>query len=400
MLNKTKERLDGKILGLPDELFGLSIDKLRHGYYSDKYFQRAKIILEKDNYNSTVLMQVFTKKEAIVGGIDSAIAVLKECTGRYEDEKGNVVPLEEKLADQKGIWVNKFEKLEVKALYDGDYVKPSINSSGIEYKPVMTIKGDLSLFAHLESLYLGLLARGTRVSTNVKNVVNAAGEVPILFFPARFDHPAVQTADGYAAMKSGALGVSTDANAAWWGGEGFGTVPHALIAVYNGDTVLATRKFAEYIDPKINLVSLVDYENDCVNTALAVARSLKDKLWGVRLDTSENLVDVSLQDNDMLGQYKPNGVCIPLVYKVREALDKEGFDYVKIVVSGGFNVEKIKEFQKLGVPVGAYGVGSSLLEGKFDYTADVVQMEKNGKMVHNAKVGRKYVHNNRLEKVL
>ncbi len=399
MSRESGERLSPEVLGLPDELFGLPIEKMRHGWYSDKYFQRTKRILEKDNHHPIVLMQVFCKKDAIVGGIDSAIAILKGCAGRYEDRQGRLVPLEEMLGYQRGTWINRFNELEVMALYDGDRISPTVTPKGIEYETVMTIKGEYSLFAHLETLYLGVLARGTRIATNVKEVVDAAEDVPILFFPARFDHPAVQTADGYAARVAGALGVSTDAQAAWWGGQGLGTIPHGLIAAYDGDTVKATVKFAEIINPNVQVISLVDYENDSVRTSLEVARALRERLWGVRLDTSESVVDVSLQDNELLGQYKPTGVNIPLVYKVRTALDKEGFDYVRIVVSGGFNKQKISEFQRLGVPVGAYGVGSSLLNGNFDFTADIVQSQKEGDMVHQAKVGRRYVPNERLVKV-
>ena len=108
----------------------------------------------------------------------------------------------------------------------------------------------------------------------------------------------MQTGDGYAAYISGALGVSTDANAEWWGSRGMGTVPHALIAAYGGDTVLATKKFAEYIDPSVNVISLVDFDNDCVGTSLAVARALGNRLWGVRLDTSGTLVDASVDPAD------------------------------------------------------------------------------------------------------
>src|SRR5256884_9791542 len=111
----------------------------------------------------------------------------------------------------------------------------------------------------------------------------------IIFFPARHEHQLVQTRDGYAAYVSGAIGVSTDAQAAWWGGKGVGTVPHSLIAAYDGNTVLAAQKYAEYVDPTVNLVVLVDWENDCVRTSLEVARALKDRLWGVRLDTSETM---------------------------------------------------------------------------------------------------------------
>jgi nicotinate phosphoribosyltransferase len=214
-----------------------------------------------------------------------------------------------------------------------------------------------------------------------------------MFFPARHDHWLVQTGDGYAAHVAGAIGVSTDAQASWWGSQGVGTVPHALIAAYGGDTVLATRKFAERIGPEVRLISLVDFENDCVRTSVEVARALGDRLYGVRLDTSEMLVDRSLWDQ--MGTFKPTGVNPQLVWNVRRALDQAGFPAVKIVVSGGFTVEKIRDFERERVPVDGYGVGSSLFQGRFDFTADVVLVD--GKPC--AKVGREYRPNPRLERV-
>ena len=123
------------------------------------------------------------------------------------------------------------------ALYEGDAIAP--------WETVMTIEGDYSLFAHLETVYLGCLARRTLVMRNVHEVVEAADGKPILYFPARHDHWLVQTGDGWAAHVAGAIGVSTDAQASWWGGRGVGTVPHGLIAAYGGDTALAARKFAD-----------------------------------------------------------------------------------------------------------------------------------------------------------
>jgi nicotinate phosphoribosyltransferase len=170
-------------------------------------------------------------------------------------------------------------------------------------------------------------------------------------------------------------------------------VPHGLIAAYGGDTVLASRKFAEMMDPRISLITLVDFENDCVGTSLAVARALGRRLYGVRLDTAETLVDKSIVPQ--MGTFKPTGVNPQLVRNVREALDREGFDRVKIVVSGGFSVEKIRQFEEEGVPVDMYGVGSSLFQGRFDFTADVVRVD--GKPC--AKVGRQFRPNPRLERV-
>ena len=139
--------------------------------------------------------------------------------------------------------------------------------------------------------------------------------------------------------------------------------------------------------------TLVDFENDCVSTSLAVARAMGDRLYGVRLDTSELMVDKSVESQ--MGRFSPTGVCPQLVWNVRRALDAEGFNHVKIVVSGGFTVEKIRAFEAEAVPVDSYGVGSSLFKGRFDFTADVVL--KDGEPC--AKVGREYRPNPRLDPV-
>jgi nicotinate phosphoribosyltransferase len=262
----------------------------------------------------------------------------------------------------------------------------------------MMVEGDYTLFAHLETAYLGALARRTLITTNVVRVLEAAKGKPIIFMPARHDHHRVQTGDGYSAYIAGRIvgtpiGVTTDEQASWWGGRGIGTVPHSLISSYGGNTVLAATKFAEWAPDDINITVLVDFENHSVQTALAVARALGRKLWGVRLDTSETLVDRSLWDE--LGDFKPTGVNERLVRKVRDALDRDGFEHVKMVVSGGFTIEKIREFEERGVPVDAYGIGSSLIRGNNDFTADIVLTDGRS----SAKVGRSYRPNPRLELV-
>jgi len=172
-----------------------------------------------------------------------------------------------------------------------------------------------------------------------------------------------------------------------------GTVPHGLIAAYGGDTVKAAVKFADAYAEDMNVTVLVDFDNDSVNTALAVAGALGDQLWGVRLDTSERLVDRSLWQD--MGVFRPTGVNEVLVRRVRRALDEAGHERVKIVVSGGFTAERIRDFERIGVPVDSYGVGSSLLRGSNDFTADVVLVE--GRPC--AKVGRGHRPNPRLERV-
>jgi nicotinate phosphoribosyltransferase len=351
---------------LPPEIFDLPVDKMRDGYYTDAYFNHARATLLADGRAPRVVMQVFQKKHAFLGGLDEALAILRLCSDGWE-------------------------ALTVHALFDGDAIEP--------WETVMTIEGDYTLFAHLETLYLGVLARRTLVTTNVVRVLEAANGKPVIFMPARHDHWRVQTGDGYAAHVAGRIvgapiGVTSDAQASWWGGKGVGTVPHSLIAAYGGNTVLAATRFAAWAPEDLNVTVLVDFENDSVRTALDVARALGDRLWGVRLDTSESLVDRSLWNE--LGGFKPTGVNERLVRKVRDALDADGFERVKIVASGGFDADKIAAFETAGVPVDAYGVGSSLIRGSNDFTADVVLADGRA----SAKVGRAFRANERLELVL
>ncbi len=355
---------------LGPETFRLPVERIRDGYYSDAYFNLTKELLEADGHSAHVVVQAFQKHDSLLGGIDEAIAVLRLGSGT-------------RLSD--GSWVSGWERLEVRALYEGDAIAP--------LEPVLTIEGDYALFAHLETVYLGCLARRSLIMRNVSEVVEAARGKPIFYFPARHDHWLVQTGDGWAAHVAGAIGVSTDAQASWWGGRGIGTVPHGLIAAYGGDTVLAARKFADRFADEMTITVLVDFENNSITTALAVAAALGDDLWGVRLDTSENLVDRGLWEE--MGDFRPTGVNPRLVEKVRAALDDAGHEGVKIVVSGGFDARRISLFEAAGVPVDAYGVGSTLIRGQNDFTADVVELEGRPR----AKVGRRRFESDRLQVV-
>ena len=355
MSAKRRQRLD-------PELFELPLEAIRAGRYSDKYFVRTRDVLRADGHRPQVLMQVFCKHAGVLCGMDEAIALLELAS---DDRSG----------------------IAVRALHDGDVFEP--------FETVMTIEGAYDAFAHLETLYLGVLARQTRVATLTRGAVQAARPKDVLFFAGRHDHWSVQARDGYAAHVAGAVGAATDMQAKLWGGTGFGTLPHAAIAAYGGDTVRAACKFAEHLPGSVDLVVLVDFENDSVGTSLAVARALGDRLYGVRLDTSGTLVDRSVVPQ--MGQFDPRGVNAQLVHNVRNALDDAGFERVRIIASGGFDAARIRRFEGEGVPVDAYGIGSSLVanDGSFDFTADVVLTDGRP----SAKVGRVLRPNPRLEAV-
>jgi nicotinate phosphoribosyltransferase len=394
---------------IPIEVFDIPVHEIRRGYRSDVYFWRAKRTLEESQRREKATIQVFQKQKAILCGIEEALAIVILGAGHYRNPtqafklfdrlieskrqirslyRAGTDLLNNALREKDEIiqaldfeWVSNLDEIRVQSLKDGDAIDP--------WETTLLIEGPLSEFIHLETLYLGVLARRTRIATNVSAVAEAANGKPVFFFPARFDHWAVQGGDGYAASVGGADSVSTDAQGEWWGMKGGGTIPHCLIAAYHGNTVDATQRFAETF-PDTPLVALVDFENDCVRTSLEVARALGNQLWAVRLDTSEQLVDVSLINNP--SDQKQPGVTPELVRNVRMALDKEGFSKVRIVASGGFDVDKILRFENTGVPVDAYGVGSAFMKGNFDFTADAVKI--NDKPM--AKVGRRYRANDRL----
>jgi nicotinate phosphoribosyltransferase len=394
-------------------IFDLPVVDLRAGYRSAVYFDRSRRILAAEGDNTQVTMQVFQRDDAMVAcGIDEALAVLALGAGSFTDPAAADEAFAGYLAARnrsrrarslggaayvEGVraqveaegafdrhWRPAEDELQVTALRDGDQVDA--------WEPVVQITAPYRLIAHLESVYLGVLARRTLVATNVRAVVGAARGKPVLFFGDRYDHWATQGGDGYAAFVGGAQGVATDAQAAWWGERGLGTIPHALIATFRGDTVAAVAAFARHV-PGVPLIALVDFHNDSVATSLACAREFGERLWGVRLDTSSTMVDRSLWKE--LGDFEPTGVNPRLVEKVRQALDAEGFQHVRVIVSGGFNADRIQRFEAAGVPVDSYAVGSSLLKGTADYTADVVLRE--GRPC--AKVGRRYRPSDRLRPV-
>ena len=440
---------------LPAATFKLDADRMRQGWYSDKYFENivrmlthlslrgytfggthpmpglpADALARADVGNLRVEMQWFTRREpfSVVVGVDKALAMLKECAGHYENSE----------------WISTAQDLEVLAVQDGFVAR--YDGDPMAVVPVLKVRGRYRDFALLETPTLGALTRGTRVATNVYEVLRAARGKEVLFFPARFDAHEVQAGDGYAyytaiEVFNQAFGrtvtsvVSTDEQGDWWGGAGGGTVAHAAIACFFGDTAETMIAFAATLPASIPRIALVDFNNDCVGDSVRTARAMfaqyraltergeleeakRYLLYGVRLDTSGSLVDKSLQPSDAVSD---RGVNPRLVALVRNALDEayQQWDVpeawqervaaycraVKISVTGGFSPAKIRVFEDARAPVDVYGVGSHLFSNTSelgmnnDFTADVVRVEIDGVWHDLAKTGRHAVDNPELERV-
>lgn len=331
------------------------------GFYSAAYFTKtAQILRNQMPDREPVLMQVFQKDASVLYGMDEALSILRGLpNGKY---------------------------LKIMALADGSSIEP--------WETVMTIEGDPADFLIAESVYLGVLARGTRVATNMRAIVTAAGKKPVLFMGDRFDRYENQASDGEAAIVGGASAICTPAMGYRNRWEAAGTMPHALIACFGGDVAAASLAYAkEFPDEKVT--ALVDFNNDCVGDSLASLAVLGSRLGAVRLDTSENMTDKSLQgltaNNATMIASPYRGVNKHLVINVRKALDDNGGAHVKIIVSGGFTAKKISYFETERVPVDIYGVGSSIIKNGPDFTADIVKPF--------GKAGRAYRPNPRLKEV-
>ena len=281
---------------LDPALFDLPVERVRAGFFSDKYLERVRDVLRANGRSPRVVVQVACSSGGHLGGVDEAIAILK-------------------------LGADDWAGLEVHALYEGDRFDA--------WETVLTIEGPYETFAHLETVYAGVLGRRTRVASSVRVAVEAARPKPVFFFGTGHEHYAMQPGDGYSALVAGAQAVSSEAQRSLWDATLVGTPPYGLIAAYGGDTALAMRHFASVAGPEVQVVAPVAYENDAVRTSLAVARALEGRLWGVRLDTAETVVDASVIP--MMGRFPPTGVNPQLVWNVRNALDAEGFGDVKIV---------------------------------------------------------------------
>jgi len=417
------------------------ISKMRQGFYSDAYFTNiAKMlnVLSEESYTLTdiaigdlkVEMQIFARRKpmAVVAGMEEALAILRACTGYYSGEN----------------FINTYEELEVEAVEEGTIVYYEGNPSHI--KPILKIKGKYAHFAMLETVILGVLTEATRLATNAFEVLQVSNGKEILFFPARFAHYSLQASHGYAYKtaidtynklydKKSLAYISTDEQGRLWGGHGGGTTAHANIAVFLGNTAEMMLQFARILPAQIPRIALVDFHNDCVGETKKVMLAMfkqyyqlrkrgeeaqNYKLFGIRTDTSGNMMDKSIQP---LGDKKLDcGVNPRLINNIKKAieeayqewdwLDEEGKELakswskdIKIVVTGGFDKKRIANFEELNVPVDIYGVGSSLLSNcsycgtSSDYTADLVKAQINGQWKEIAKKGRKSAANPQLKKI-
>ncbi|MBU4691476.1 nicotinate phosphoribosyltransferase [Mycoplasma sp. ES3225-GEN-MYC] len=328
----------------------------KYDKYISSYFHKTEKIIEKYNPNNIIRMQFFQRKDnVLLGGMDEVLELLKNNTDT--------------------------SKYTIKYLPEGSIVN--------NLEIVLELVGNYQLFGKYEGMIDGILARSSTIATNMRNCVLAAKGKDVIFMGDRADHWMMQEIDGKAALLAGCASMSTDAQNITGSQSVFGSVPHCLIQNFAGDTSAAMKAYSEMF-PEDKIISLVDYHNNVIREALDSYKTIGKHLWGVRIDTSKNMKD-HMFDNEPDNQ-EFYGVNPEQIKRLRVALDQAGAKHVKIVVSSGFNPEKITKFEAENAPVDAYGVGQSIFKPYASFSADATMLNDH----REAKEGRVYRNNDKL----
>jgi nicotinate phosphoribosyltransferase len=295
------------------------------GETADIYFVRTVEILKREGVNPVATMEVFPSRAGILCGMHEVHALLDKVL-----PEGN-----------REVW----------SLSEGETMERK--------EVVLRITAPYQSYGVYETAYLGMLAQCSGWATAARECVEAAQGIPIISFGVRHVHPTIAGVMDYAAMVGGCAGCSSIAGAKLVGINPTGTIPHALI-IAMGDTVTATLAFDKHMPPEVARIALVDTFKDEPEESIIVAQAMKGRLQGVRLDTPP----------------ERGRVTADLVKETRARLDLAGFKEVKIFVSGGIDLERIRYFIENRAPVDAFGVGSYISGAKpIDFTADLQEVE-------------------------
>lgn len=345
-MDSIKSLEDAKKYSIDQEerlLYSAEHKDILSGITTDVYFLRTLDILKHMGIaDKVVTAEIFARKNGVFVGIKEVKNILKD------------------------------KNIEMWSLKEGDTFEPK--------ETLVRIKGSYKEFAIFESVILGCLASASGWATASREVKEACGDKTFVCFGTRHLHPAVSPVMERAARIGGASGVSNVLAAKLIGEEPVGTLPHASFLVA-GDTLEVALAYNEIMPKGHRRIVLVDTFKDEIEETLRIAKELGKNLYGIRLDTPS----------------ERGGVTPELVKELRARLNMNGYNWVKIFVSGGLTPEKIRILSEAGAD--SFGVGSYISGASpIDMTMDIKEIE--GKPI--AKRGRipGIIHNPRLIKTL
>lgn len=359
--------------------------------WTDHYFKLSKQAVAKFG-DQRVTYAVFLRRPVI-----SAPRLALEWLDHIAEQRGIVFDVD--LRYEEGSWVGAGE-------------------------PMIYITGSFKNLVDLETLLLQKLGPACVAAYNAYTMCADLPKVAFLAMDARHcggtemaELMAYAASVGSARAKRkvdavGFIGNATDATAHYFGTEGGkGTMPHALIG-YAGSTLRAAEMFDECF-PTEPMTVLVDYFARELTDSLTVCRRFSQRAakgeLAMRIDTPggrfveglDPAASYAVLERNVPGAIRGYrneaelrylvgpGVSAAAIWHLRDALDREGFDKVKIVASSGFNPAKCKLMAEADAPVDMIGTGSYLPErwSETYATADII--EYGG--VPRVKVGREFL---------
>ncbi len=295
------------------------------GYTADNELHRALTILRNEGVNPEVVVEFTAERDGVFCGISE----VKTLLDRVLPETGR----------------------EVWALDEGVTVAAG--------EVALRIRAPYASFGLFETAILGTLASCTGWATAAAECVEAGDGVPVIAYGARHVHPEVVGVMDYSAVVGGCASSSSVVGQQLHGLTPSGTMPHSLVLLM-GDTVRSIMAFDKHMPPEVPRVALVDTFKDEAEEAVDVAKALRERLRGIRLDTPK----------------ERGGVTPELVHEIRARLGKRGHHHVDIFVSGGISPERIRNFVEAGAPVSVFAVGYYIAAASpISFTADIKQIE-------------------------
>ncbi|MDZ7688531.1 MAG: nicotinate phosphoribosyltransferase [Halobacteriales archaeon] len=310
-------------------------EEIDDGLATDAYFERTETILEGEGVNPEVVADIgeeFETPHVFVG--------LKDVARLLEGQDVDLYALPE--------------------------------GSLFERAPAMRVEGEYLEFGRYETAILGFICRASAVASATARVKAVAGDVPVVSFGTRREHPSTAAMIERSAHIGGADGVSNVAGAREVGLEATGTMPHALVICMR-DQKRAWKAYDEHVAEEVPRIMLCDTYEDEKKESIAAADALGDALDSVRLDTTGS------RRGDMR----------EIVEEVRWELDIRGYDDIDIFVSGGIGVEEVLELRDVA---DGFGVGGSIASiPPVDFSLDIVEVEGEFAGKRGEKSGKKEV---------
>jgi len=317
----------------------VSDEDILEGKTTDIYFLRTEEVLKKKGVNPEVVAEVITTSGewGVLAGLEEAAHLL---AGKNVD---------------------------VYAMPEGTIFFP--------YEPVLRIEGRYLEFARYETPLLGFLCHESGIATKASKIKLLAGEVPVISFGTRRQHPALAAMIERCAYLGGIDGVSCVAGAERIGIEATGTMPHSLIICFGeGRQKDAWKAFDEVIPEEVPRICLCDTYYDEKKEVIMAAEALGESLRAVRLDTPAS----------RKGNFRK------IIEEVRWELDIRGHKNVGIFVSGGIDEEEVIALRDV---VAGFGVGTSIANARcIDFALDIIEMEGEPCAKRGKRGGKKQVY--------